>query len=257
MNIDKEQCRRKFFQTGVTHDRPLVEYMSLLNLCNDDIADMADKDIVLIGGGESDILGELENGGVPKSGWKYKYSHKNFDPVRPRSVTNIDPFARPIKGTEQDLIQESFTDFRVTPDFADRMLALFSLPHYAESVEEVKMFYAKACLGLAPRGKLNVFPITPRKDEVGIKRKWIGAFGEFSMELCGADPRVEIIDDSLLDQSCAPCIVMPDDKKKVNKFVLDYMKRIDMENAERVNGDFENTPIGRVHFGFSLAKNIL
>ena len=237
--------RRKFFQTNVTHDRDMVEYMDLLNLDSFDIANMDGKDIVLIGGGESNILNELENGGVLPGSWEHKRGmRKRFAPVRPRSVTNIDPYAKRLRHTEQDLIEESFTDFHVTPDFADRMLALFSLPHYAESVEEVKMFYAKACLGLAPRGRLNVFPITPRNDRADVTRQWVGTFREFSMELQGAEPNVWVTDDSLLDNRCAPCFIMPDDKRKVNAFVLDYMKRIDMKNAKRVNADFERTQVG-------------
>ena len=234
---NKEEYYKRFFRKTVTHNRPISEYIKYLGLSHKDIQDMNGKDIVLIGGGESNILADLENGGIAsEDNWRWSQPEtRTFEAVKPRSVTNIDPFARALKNGEQDLIKEDFTDFYITPDFADNMLALFSLPHYCKSVEQVKMFYAKACLGLAPRGKLNVFPITPRSHRGEIELQWVDAFGEFVTKLQIAEPKVDVTDESLLDDTAVPCFTMPDDKTKVNKFVLDYMRTIDMGNAKEVN----------------------
>jgi len=139
--------KKKLFQDNVTNKRSLVDYLFHLQIKSNDVAEFADsmqgKDICLVGGGESQLLRDMHANGI-----------------RPNSLTNIDPYAREVDdGTIH--VKQDYLDTK-DKDKYDKILAVFSLPGYCQTVEQLKTFYKTSILALKPGGSLHVAPINSR-----------------------------------------------------------------------------------------------
>ncbi|MDR1027477.1 MAG: hypothetical protein LBL46_03620 [Rickettsiales bacterium] len=140
--MDASQQLESAYQTKTKNHRAVSMYAAGFGLTRGDMSALAGKSIKLIGGGASPVLTQLEENGI-----------------FPTAVVNIDPFAPPQDNPRQTLIRENFFDYDGWKDQDDEVWALYSLPHYSYTEIQVKKFYAKAILGLAPGGHLRVYPI--------------------------------------------------------------------------------------------------
>lgn len=120
------------------HDRSFSEYQSFLNL-ND--TDFRGKNILLVGGGDSNLRSSL----------------------RGATITNIDLHKPASRRASHHHIQGNFCNSgQVIRGRRDRgqneVWCLFSLPMYARSVTETKKFFSNAISSLSDNGVLRIFP---------------------------------------------------------------------------------------------------
>lgn len=127
--------------TGMMYRRQLPEYMMYLAPNGRKIWRKSDKKILLVGGGQSNIRKWLTELGF------------GFE------ITNVD-FYTDYKSTVSHIhVKEDFYDWQVLVNTYDQEWALWSLPSYALSKQEVDKFFLKSALALSPNGVLRVFPI--------------------------------------------------------------------------------------------------
>lgn len=126
---------------GMMYRRQLPEYMQYLAPKDEDIWRKTDKNILLIGGGQSNIRQ-----------WLKKIGNKS-------KITNVDFYTHYKSTVSHNHFKEDFYDWQIESDHYDQEWALWSLPSYALSKKELEIFYIKSAIGLAPSGVLRVFPI--------------------------------------------------------------------------------------------------
>jgi len=130
-----------FDRKGVISNRPLTEYLQYLNIQSADLRSLANKQILLIGGGKSPVRSWLEGINIEAT------------------VTNLDFFYDADETVAHNHISEDFYQWEAPADFYNEIWALHSLPLYSLSCVEVELFFAKALRMLAPGGNLRVYPI--------------------------------------------------------------------------------------------------
>jgi len=130
-----------FNHKGIISNRPLTEYLQYLNIQMGELRPLANKQILLIGGGMSPVRSWLEA--------------LNINAV----VTNLDFYYDADEAVAHNHINEDFYKWIAPVDFYNEIWALHSLPLYSLSCIEVELFFAKSLLMLAPGGNLRVFPI--------------------------------------------------------------------------------------------------
>lgn len=126
---------------GMMFRRQLPEYMQYLAPKGESIWRDSDQDILLIGGGLSNIRQWLRKIGVQSK------------------ITNVDFYTDYKSTVSHKHFKEDFYDWDIPLDCYDQEWALWSLPTYALSKTELEAFFIKAVLGLKPNGILRVFPI--------------------------------------------------------------------------------------------------
>jgi hypothetical protein len=214
---------KDFFQNKVKNDRCLQEYVNnLFNVpreCVDrdfDKLPLNDKNILLIGGGVSPVLRELEQKGM-----------------HPKSVTNIDPYCAESPDPRQNHIKEDFMTHDIGRDKYDEIWALYSLPYYVDNVNQVEPFYAKSLLALTPNGKLRVYPTNERKgmmpspvnDEI---------LREFSKKLLKQFPEIKFRREQC-DEDIAKTraiFTVPPDKTQLNEWLENVIKTSNIGEKE-------------------------
>jgi hypothetical protein len=130
---------KQSFRKEVKNDRPFNDYRDLLYINN--VTDLKNKKILLVGGGTSPVLSDLE-----------------YRKILPARVENVDPYAFMPKNPRQKLVSEDYFDYQMQKDTWDEIWALYSLPAYCKTVSQIPEFYKKSLLGLAPKGNLRVCP---------------------------------------------------------------------------------------------------
>jgi hypothetical protein len=140
--MNQEERLKSAYRDKTKNARALALYANSFGMDRADMNALSGKNILLVGGGMSPILTQLEENGI-----------------KPESVVNVDFSALRQDNPGQKLVREDFLKHEIGPDAYDEIWALYSLPHYTHSEIEVKKFYAKAILGLAPGGHLRVYPI--------------------------------------------------------------------------------------------------
>jgi hypothetical protein len=130
-----------FTRKGTISRRPLTEYLQYLHILPGELKSLSNKQILLVGGGQSPVRNWLEAVGINAV------------------VTNLDFFFDADEQVSHNHISEDFYQWKAPVDFFHEIWALHSLPLYALSCLEVELFFAKSLLMLAPGGNLRVFPI--------------------------------------------------------------------------------------------------
>jgi len=130
-----------FDKKGIISNRPLTEYLQYLNIQMGDLRPLANKQILLIGGGMSPVRSWLEAVNINAE------------------VTNLDFYYDEDEAVAHKHIGRDFYKWAAPTDFYNEIWALHSLPLYSLSEVEVELFFAKSLLMLAPGGNLRVFPI--------------------------------------------------------------------------------------------------
>lgn len=125
-------------------DRPLDDYVKYLDMYNDDVRDWQSQ-ILVIGGGSSPIASQLSEKGIT-------VPITNIDP----SFPDRNPLSESIKYPWNFL--DSKTTALLRRQKFDEAWALYSLPMYAQSANDVTQFYHQALTGLKTNGILRVFP---------------------------------------------------------------------------------------------------
>ncbi len=146
------------FFSNIPHERRLKEYIEYLFI--DEEFNPNGKKILLVGGGGSPILTDLLEQGF-----------------RPKSVTNVDPYASPQNDSNQILYEEDFLKHKIFYDFYDEIWALYSLPYWLDDIRQTDWFLANALLGLAPNGNLRIHPI-PLENQVNDSLQIINKFAQ-------------------------------------------------------------------------------
>lgn len=125
-------------------DRPLDDYVKYLDMYNDDVKDWQSQ-ILVVGGGDSPLASQLTERGITVP------------------IINIDPSfpdRKPLN--ESKKYPWNFLDSKTTALLRqqkfDEAWALYSLPMYALSANDITQFYHQALTGLKPNGILRVFP---------------------------------------------------------------------------------------------------
>jgi len=150
------------------HQRELKDYQNLLGISQTEISALSGKKLLMIGGGHSPIKRELEKMGVDCN------------------ITNIDPIAKEDGEVCDVLIGDDFFDVDTGEDKYDEVWALFSLPTYAFTEDQVRDFYVRALSWLKQGGILRAGPITDFKDaftvSMRLNRRPLSASSEKCLE---------------------------------------------------------------------------
>ena len=144
MSQDKKSSfeKAKQFFLDTNHERDLQRYQSELMIPDFQIPELAGKKILNIGGGRSPLVRELNQRGL-----------KGY------SITNVEPYIGLIRPDDNQhvLIESDFLETDFNNEF-DVALALYSIPYYAKTPEQVLKTYQKAITALAPGGILKLYP---------------------------------------------------------------------------------------------------
>jgi|GEM_PF-5917985 len=137
------------FRNLVPHQRELDDLIPNIGGLGDTMTNVfSDKRICFVGGGESPIYMNLHEKGI-----------------LPKSLTNIDPYARKTLEYQMHenchLVRKDFLKTYYQNAF-DEIWAMFSLPAYCENLNQIKTFWKKSIIALAPKGKLRVCPINAK-----------------------------------------------------------------------------------------------
>lgn len=211
----KREDLAKFFTETVNHGRELWRYHGSFDMSGEEIDDLDGKDILLVGGGASRVLTELEHA-----------------LIKPATVTNLDPFAVPQPDNpRQKLISEKFCDHKIEKDSYDEIWSLFALPLYAENPQEYMNFWGKSVTALRPNGKLRVFPLNvhARRGSIFVAPEMTNVscyelFKKFAGGLTeNTDAKLYVSPPNRTRDDYAVNIHMPADKTAVNDFASQYI----------------------------------
>jgi hypothetical protein len=197
------------FRHSVRNDRSLVAYKSTFGLRRLDA--LNGKSILLVGGGISPVLSQL-----------------NENNVYPRRVWNIDPYAYESKNTRQRLLKRDYLTYDIKGNLWDEIWALYSLPCYCKTYDQITQFYKKSLLALAPKGNLRAFPIDHSMlhllpggkplESREIQRIFVDFFNGLSRRFHD----IEI-------EQTSPCgsgvhVTVPENKMDINEYLLEGIK---------------------------------
>ena len=140
-------------QEGMMFQRQLPEYLQYLSKKGENIFRVFDKKLLLVGGACSNIRYWLDKIGIEME------------------VTNIDFYCEPNPCVSNHHIKKDFYDWSIRQNYYDQEWALWSLPAYSFSKQEVDIFFVKASLGLAQNGILRVFPLNRGPGNMGTSNK--------------------------------------------------------------------------------------
>jgi hypothetical protein len=227
-STNKSGLMSDFFHFGLRHShrsRPIEEYMSSLKIKHRDLKKIHDKNLLLVGGGQSDIAGGL----VRVVG------------AKPKSIINVDPYVKSYFN-DQETVCEDYLEYNIAPDTFNEIWALYSLPAYVEKLSHVKTFYAKSLLGLAPRGTLRVFPQNVALSSLArnyihekgfvVDPEYIKGYeleiegNEFIYDLKGRFPNVRVKDGWYNEYASGTRylnVTVPEDKRKINSWVEKFL----------------------------------
>lgn len=136
-------------ENGMMFQRQLPEYIQYLVKNGESIFRTQDKKLLLIGGACSEIRRWLDEVKIPVE------------------ITNIDFYCEKNSSVSHQHIKADFYDWSIRTNYYDQEWALWSLPAYTFSQEEVEMFFIKAVMGLSPGGILRVFPLNRGPGDMG------------------------------------------------------------------------------------------
>jgi hypothetical protein len=122
-------------------DRSLADYQHLLQLDEENLQHLHNRELLLIGGGESPVKSELTQKGID--------CH----------VVNIDPMAAHDPHNADEIVATDFLHAPQQPQRFAEAWALHSLPTYAFHPDQVVDFYAQAVGSVQTGGTLRVMPI--------------------------------------------------------------------------------------------------
>lgn len=127
-------------------ERNLEQYRERLALEEGDLENLRDKELLLVGGGNSPIKKDLSELGIDCR------------------VVNIDPMAESGNSANADVVKkEDFFEVDIAEKF-DESWALHSLPQYAFDRQQVKSFYLKSLGTLKDGGVARIAPIDRASD---------------------------------------------------------------------------------------------
>ncbi|MDR1206914.1 MAG: hypothetical protein LBK26_00665 [Rickettsiales bacterium] len=134
--------KAKNFFLGTNNDRTLEEYQCYLMMTDTQIAELSGKKILNIGGGRAPLAKGLNERNI--TGF---------------SITNVEPYIGLDRhyNNQNILIESDFLETNFNNQF-NHVWALYSLPYYAETPEQVIQTYRKAITALAPGGILRLYP---------------------------------------------------------------------------------------------------
>jgi hypothetical protein len=139
-----EEFRDQVVNSSMKTDRDLADYMKYLDIPEEQMKDWRSS-IMVVGGGDSPLASQLKERGL-------QVPCVNIDPCFPQH--------NPLNETQKH--PWNFLDSKVTgllkQQKFDEAWALFSLPMYALSPNDITQFYRQALTGLNTNGILRVFP---------------------------------------------------------------------------------------------------